>query len=207
MFGIENQLWNAIRDPESGYLNEAGQLTLDSFNRFIRDQAQIVDNSRLLLTDGSTKATKGVALYTGNTNGIYNGNIANDFASRSGDEVVTLDRTRLGDLILAVVDGKVPGNIGLADDLLPRNRSDFDLAFDLASESLVRSNSEKLIVFASSDADANKVLGRIELPTAIEPESGYTSINGKNTEELRAEVVEAGLRLPTCSGCRCLSHG
>lgn len=151
MFGISNELWSVIGDPASGYVNAEGQVTVDGFNRFVSDQAKISGNSLLMLSDGSYGITKGVALYTGYTNGIYNGNIANDFAARSGDSIVTLDKTRLGDFIISASNAEYPVGVVFDEDFF--SNVNFNEAFDTSSKALVENNSGRLFVFASSCCD------------------------------------------------------
>lgn len=108
MFGANNSLWDILLDPANGYLNAVGEITTDGQTKFIEDQADVRQNLLLLRSDGTYAPTTGVALYTGTTEGIHNGTIANDFADQSGDRVVTVDKTRLGDFIKTVEDGVAP---------------------------------------------------------------------------------------------------
>lgn len=48
MFGSTNELWDIIRDPANGYLNEFGELTASGFDRFVEDQATVRQNLLLL---------------------------------------------------------------------------------------------------------------------------------------------------------------
>lgn len=105
MFGNSNSLWDILLDPANGYLNAVGEITTDDLKQFIQDQAGVQQNLLFLRSDGTYAPTTGVALYTGTTEGIHNGTIANDFADRSGDRIVTVDKTWLGDFIKSVNDG------------------------------------------------------------------------------------------------------
>lgn len=49
--------------------------------------------------DGSVTRATVKALYDGQTQGVFNSVIANDFAERAGSDVGTIDRTKLGQLL------------------------------------------------------------------------------------------------------------
>lgn len=59
MFGSTNELWDIIRDPSNGYLNEFNEFTASAVNRFVQDRATVRENLLLLRPDGSDDPTRG----------------------------------------------------------------------------------------------------------------------------------------------------
>jgi hypothetical protein len=76
--------------------NKVSQADLD---RFLGEAYKDDKNLYRLMSDGSVRQPTLKVFYDGQTNGVYNSVLANDFVERAGPGAVSLDRTRLGQFI------------------------------------------------------------------------------------------------------------
>jgi len=109
MSGRDNPLWAILLEPENGFLDADGTLSADGLTRFVNQQASIADNLMLHDANGAVIHTKGIALYSGFTGDVYNGNIAVDLSIRSGEQIAVLDRTPRGDFLKSATDADING--------------------------------------------------------------------------------------------------
>lgn len=107
-------------------------------------------------------------LYEGQTQGIHNSVVANDYAERVGPEAGTIDRTKLGQFLFRSKLDEVPGWLAELDD---QNR-------ELSKAFVAQNPVDKYTIFTGDSWNDKSILGRTEIPEAMRVSGPDAQFNG-----------------------------
>lgn len=91
--------FGGVFDSAGSHIFENGKPSLDNLLNFVDNALKDPTNLHRLLSNGETVRPTLKVFYEGQTNSVFNSVLANDFVERAGPEAVSIDRTKLGQLL------------------------------------------------------------------------------------------------------------
>jgi hypothetical protein len=149
---------------------------LAEFEKFFNAALGNDENLYRLMSDGSTRRPTLKVFYDGQTNGVFNSVLANDFVERAGANAVSLDRTKLGQFLFRsnlqnVIDGGF-------------NSGTYNRQLSAVYASTLPVERNVLFLPSRADLTTPSIVREIELPEALKVSSDTATFDGVTKRQI-----------------------
>ncbi len=165
-------------------VSDGDKLSYNQFVGFVSNALGDSDNFHNFdaVTGVVNRAHNATILYSGTTDGVYNGNIAKDIADRAGGDVRVIDNTKMGRLLGSITNGDALN--GLVEGNLDDFKDFANKQFEPASKIMVSEAKGKIVTILGKDAELNNVFGLIETPEILKTPD-ITHVNNEAISDVK----------------------